>query len=70
MFVRVIYDQFSNPDRHSKLNRTGVQLLGVVVSNKLAAYNPTTAGSVDEYKWAAALQMCVDYDFIIHGLAE
>ena len=35
----------------AKSNRTGIQLLGVVVANHLPPYEPVTAGAIDEQKF-------------------
>ena len=42
---RVIFNQFCQPGADSsKANRTGIQLLGVVVANGMVPYDPDTAG--------------------------
>ena len=43
---RVIYDLFRDPDPNSLKNATGIQLLGVILANKLAPYN--SAAGVDK----------------------
>ena len=48
---RVIYSHFCNPSVDAKSNRTGIQLLGVVVANHLPPYDPVTAGAIDEQKF-------------------
>lgn len=48
---RVIYNHFCNPNIDAKSNRTGIQLLGVVVANRLTPYDPSTAGAIDERKF-------------------
>ena len=51
IFLRVIYDHFSSTGEESKTaNRTGIQLLGIVVANQMLPYNPATAKGVDERK--------------------
>ena len=47
---RIIYQFFSNPSLESKANLTGIQLLGIIVANGLAPFDPTTSGSIDEKK--------------------
>lgn len=47
---RVIYNNFALPPLESKAKRTGIQLLGVVVANRMPPFNPATAGNVDEQK--------------------
>ena len=47
---RIIYNNFSGTNPESKANRTGIQLLGIVVANKMPPYDPVTAGSIDEQK--------------------
>ena len=43
--LRVIFSQFSQPGGETtKANRTGIQLLGVVVANGMTPYDPETAG--------------------------
>ena len=44
----MIFKHFSQYGPDSKASRTGIQLLGVVVANKMPPYDPVTAGSVDE----------------------
>ena len=51
VFYRVIYNHFCNPSPDAKSNRTGIQLLGVVVANRLTPYDPSTAGTIDEPKF-------------------
>ncbi len=46
---RVIYDQFSAQDAKGKLNGTGLQLLGVVLANKLPPYAPGCGVKKEEY---------------------
>ena len=48
LFFRVIYNHFCNPSPDTKSNRTGIQLLGVVVANRLPPFNPDTAGAIEE----------------------
>lgn len=47
----MIYNHFCNPSTDAKSNRTGIQLLGVVVANRLPPYDPSTAGAIDEKKF-------------------
>ena len=47
----MIYNHFCNPSTDAKSNRTGIQLLGVVVANHLPPYDSSTAGSIDEKKF-------------------
>ena len=49
-FSRIIFGHFSNPDRTKRSNRTGVQLLGIVVANQLPPFDSATAGSLDDQK--------------------
>ena len=51
VFVRVIYNHFCNPNIDAKSNRTGIQLLGVVVANRITPYDPSTSGAIDERKF-------------------
>ena len=48
VLYRIIYQFFSNPSLESKANLTGIQLLGIIVANGLAPFDPTTSGSIDE----------------------
>ena len=48
---RVIYSHFCSPSVDARANRTGIQLLGVVVANRLPPYDPATSGSIDEQKF-------------------
>lgn len=48
--VRIIYQFFSNPSLESKANLTGIQLLGIIVANGMAPFDPTTSGNIDEKK--------------------
>ena len=47
----MIYNHFCNPSTDAKSNRTGIQLLGVVVANHLPPYDPSTAGAINEQKF-------------------
>ena len=47
---RIIYQFFSNPSLESKSNLTGIQLLGIIVANGMAPFDPTTSGNIDEKK--------------------
>lgn len=47
----MIYNHFCNPSTDAKSNRTGIQLLGVVVANCLPPYDPATAGAIEEQKF-------------------
>lgn len=47
----MIYNHFCNPSPDAKSNRTGIQLLGVVVANRLPPYDPSTAGTISEQKF-------------------
>ena len=47
----MIYNHFCNPSPDAKSNRTGIQLLGVVVANRLSPYDPATAGAIDERRF-------------------
>ena len=48
---RVIYNHFCNPSLDAKSNRTGIQLLGVVVANRLPPFDPSTAGTISEQRF-------------------
>ena len=48
--IRLIYDQFNDTNKQSKMNRSGVQLLGVMVANNKCPYNPSTAEGLEEFK--------------------
>ena len=48
---RVIYNHFCNPSIDAISNRTGIQLLGVVVANRCPPYDPATSPSIDEQKF-------------------
>ena len=45
---RLVYGLFTLGGPESKSNTTGVQLLGILVANKMPAYEPTTAGTLNE----------------------
>ena len=47
----MIYTHFCNPNTDAKSNRTGIQLLGVVVANRLPPYDPSTADTISEQKF-------------------
>lgn len=47
----MIFNHFCNPSADAKSNRTGIQLLGVVVANRLPPYDPATAGAIGEQKF-------------------
>ena len=48
---RVVFNHFCNPSPDVKSNRTGIQLLGVVVANHLSPYDPDTAGAIEEQRF-------------------
>ncbi|CAI8051260.1 DNA-dependent protein kinase catalytic subunit [Geodia barretti] len=50
-FFRVVFNHFCNPSPDVKSNRTGIQLLGVVVANHLSPYDPDTAGAIEEQRF-------------------
>eukprot|EP00731_Ephydatia_muelleri_P028749 Em0020g393a len=53
--TKVIYDYFSSTGEDSKTaNRTGIQLLGIVVANQMLPYDPLTAKGIDERKFYMA----------------
>ena len=58
-YYRTIYQFFSNPSLESKANLTGIQLLGIIVANGLAPFDPTTSGSIDEKKSVQCLMISV-----------
>ena len=58
-YYRTIYQFLSNPSLESKVNLTGIQLLGIIVANGLAPFDPTTSGSIDEKKLALSLTSAV-----------
>lgn len=37
----------------TEANSTGVQLLGILVVNKMPPFNPDTAGSLEEKRWVS-----------------
>jgi DNA-dependent protein kinase catalytic subunit len=49
--TKVVFNHFCNPSPDVKSNRTGIQLLGVVVANHLSPYDPDTAGAIDEQRF-------------------
>ncbi|XP_065898419.1 DNA-dependent protein kinase catalytic subunit-like isoform X2 [Dysidea avara] len=53
--TKIIYQHFSNPSLESKSNLTGIQLLGIVLANGLAPFDPTTSGTIDEKRFYTAL---------------
>ncbi|XP_019852740.1 PREDICTED: DNA-dependent protein kinase catalytic subunit [Amphimedon queenslandica] len=46
--TRVLYDQFSNSDKSTVSNLSGIQLVGIAVANELNPYDTNTAGSLDQ----------------------
>ena len=51
MSYRSIYRHFSDSGSDSKQNRTGIQLLGIVLANGLSPYNAGTAKGISEERW-------------------
>jgi DNA-dependent protein kinase catalytic subunit len=49
--TKVIYNHFCSPSVDAKSNRTGIQLLGVVVANRLPPYDPSSADTISEQKF-------------------
>ena len=47
-FNRIIYQFFSNPSLETKANIIGIQLLGIIIANGLAPFDPTTSSSIGE----------------------
>ena len=48
---RSVYRHFSDPESDSKRNRTGIQLLGIVLANGLPPYNTAAVRGVSEERW-------------------
>ncbi len=47
---RLVYSLFTLGGPETEANSTGVQLLGILVANKMPAFEPATAVSIEEKK--------------------
>jgi DNA-dependent protein kinase catalytic subunit len=61
--TKIIYDQFSNPSMQSKSNRTGIQLLGVIVANQLPPFDIATAGILSEQQYYTTFISNLSYKY-------
>ncbi|XP_074649158.1 DNA-dependent protein kinase catalytic subunit-like [Tubulanus polymorphus] len=68
--VKVIFDNFSAPEPKNKSNATGIQILGVVLANKLPPYQQTSTIDRDRYFFTLAQNMMKDYKLVYAAAAE
>ncbi|CAH1795603.1 unnamed protein product [Owenia fusiformis] len=68
--TKVLYSQFSKVDLASKENETGIQMLGVLLANKLTPYKPTGSVERDKFYQSLANNMGFKYKSVYAASAE